>query len=211
MVVIKFVHPSTLLVAGPTGCGKTNLVYNIIVKDMFDPRPQRIVWIYSEWQDFYRKLKEYNQKIEFTTDVSTQLYESLSPNIRNLIIVDDKMTEAGNSKVMSRLFTEGSHHRNLSIIYIVQNLFDKGKSHRTISLNSQYNILFKNPRDKQQIAFLSRQMYGDNGKFLVDVFIDATKKPYGYLLLDFRPDTPEEARLRTNILPGDRLIVYIRR
>lgn len=211
MVVIKFVHPSTILVAGPTGCGKTNLVYNLIVKDMFEPKPQRIVWIYSEWQDFYSRLKEYNTEIDFRKEVSPDLYDSIKPNIRNLIVVDDKMSEAGNSKVLSRFFTEGSHHRNLSIIYIVQNLFDKGKSHRTISINSQYFIVFKNPRDKLQIGILSRQMFGDNGKYLVDVFIAATKEPYTFLLIDLRPDTPEELRLRTNIFPGDTTQVYIKR
>ena len=57
------------------------------------------------------------------------------------------------------LFTKGSHHRNLSVIYIVQNLFHQGKGNRSISLNSHYLVLFKNPRDKLQILTLAKQMY----------------------------------------------------
>jgi hypothetical protein len=118
------------------------------------------------------------------------------------------MTRVGDSKVLSRLFTEGSHHRNISVIYIVQNLFDKGKEHRTISLNAQYMILFKNPRDNSQIECLSRQMFPTNGKFLVSAFRDATSTPYGYLLVDLRPESEEDIRVHTKIFPGEMSDVY---
>jgi len=32
----------------------------------------------------------------------------------------------------------------------------------------------------------------------VDSFEDATRRPYGYLLIDLCPNTPEEIRLRTS-------------
>ena len=39
-------------------------------------------------------------------------------------------------------FTKGSHHRNLSIIYIVQNIFHQGKEMRNISLKcSLYRVV----------------------------------------------------------------------
>ena len=41
----------------------------------------------------------------------------------NLIVIDDQMIEAGKDNRIVNLFTKGSHHRNLSVIYIVQNLF----------------------------------------------------------------------------------------
>ena len=40
--------------------------------------------------------------------------------------------------------------------------------------------------------------------FLLDAFQDATKNgPYKYLLIDFRQETPDEVRIRTNILEED--------
>ena len=72
------------------------------------------------------------------------------------------MKDATQDKEICELFTEGAHHRNLSVICIMQNLFNKGKENRTMSLNSQYIILFKNPRDRQHIAILARQMYPGN-------------------------------------------------
>ena len=80
-------------------------------------------------------------------------------NKRNLDVFDDQMIDASKDKGIMNLFTRGSHHRNLSVIYIVQNLFHQGKGSRNISLNSDYLKLFKNPRDKLQILTLVKQMY----------------------------------------------------
>ena len=71
---------------------------------------------------------------------------------------DDQMIDASKDKRIVSLFTRGSHHRNLSVIYIVQNLFHQGKASGSKSLN-HYLVLFKNPRDKLQILTLAKQMY----------------------------------------------------
>ena len=63
-----------------------------------------------------------------------------------------------------------------------------------MSLNAHYLVLFKNPRDVTQISTLGRQMYVARSKFLVEAFKDATAKPFGYLLLDLKADTPEIIR-----------------
>jgi hypothetical protein len=117
------------------------------------------------------------------------------------------MTEANDS--VSNIFTKVSHHRNVSVIYLSKNLFHKSKQNRTLSLNAPYIVLFKNPRDAVQVATLARQMHPGRGKFLAEAFKDATDKPYGYLLIDLKPDTEEKYRIRTNIFPNERQYVYI--
>ena len=72
-------------------------------------------------------------------------------------------------------------------------------------------IVFKNPRDSLGISTLARQMYPHSTNFLLQSFQDATKRPHGYLLLDLQQLTPENMRLRTNILPGEKQIVYVKR
>jgi hypothetical protein len=72
-----------------------------------------------------------------------------------------------------------------------------------MSLNAHYLVLFKNPRDSTQIATLSRQIYPGKSKFLIESFQDATRKPYGYLVLDLKTDTEEAYRVRTCIFPED--------
>ena len=60
------------------------------------------------------------------------------------------------------------------MLYLVQNLFHKNKESRTISLNSQYMVVFKNPRDASQMSHLARQMYPGRVKFVQEAFKDAT-------------------------------------
>ena len=114
-------------------------------------------------------------------------------------------------KKITSLFTENSHHRNLSVIYVVQNLFEKGPESRTVSLNAHYMVIFKNPRDASQISHLARQMYPGRGKYLQEAFAHATSKPYGYLLVDARQETPEHLRLRMNIFLGQLQTVNVRK
>lgn len=206
---MEFIHPSTILVSGPTGSGKSVFVAKLIELNYFNPPPNNIIWVYNEWQPLYEKL---NKSIKFLKggdmSILEKLYNEITPDLRNLIILDDQMNNKDSSNTIEKLFTQGSHHRNLTVIYLVQNLFDKGKGHRSISLNSQYMILFKNPRDKAQIDILSRQMFPNQSKFLTSAFEHATRKSYSYLVIDLRPDTPEELRIRTKIFPDQVPVVY---
>jgi Ni2+-binding GTPase involved in maturation of urease and hydrogenase len=72
--------------------------------------------------------------------------------------LDDQMSETSRDKRIMNLFTKGSHHRNLSVIFLLQNLFYQRKITRTMSLNTQYLVLFKNPRGKLQILTLGKQI-----------------------------------------------------
>ena len=125
-----------------------------------------------------------------------------------LLVLDDQMDIA--DKSITSLFTKGSHHRNISVIYIVQNLFDSNKEHRTISLNAHYLIIFKNPRDASQIMHLAKQMYPGQTKYVQEAFALATRSPHGYLLVDLKQSTPDNLRMRSHIFPGEVQEVYIK-
>ena len=86
----------------------------------------------------------------------------------------------------------------------MQNLFHQGKYCRDISLNTHYFILFKNPRDIQQIKLLGRQL----GKKLLNVYLDATEDPFGYLLIDLSPGKKDSYMLRSRIFPAEHMIIY---
>lgn len=210
MAQLPFRHPTTILIAGPTSCGKTHFLLDVLAKNVIRPPPQRVVCVYGEWQPAYEKMRKRSlrrkTKLEFvrnpTQEAMAEMYETFKPATRNLVIIDDQMT---NSKIgncdggLTKLFAQGSHHRNLTVIYIVQNLFNQSREMRNVSLNSHYLILFKNPRDKTQIRTLGQQMYPNNPKFLLASFEDATKKPHGYLVIDLHPKTEESERIRTKI------------
>ena len=118
------------------------------------------------------------------------------------------MAELANDSRLSKLFTKGSHHQNLSVIFITQNLFHQGKEMRNVHLNSHYMVLFKNPRDKSQIMHLARQMYPGKGKSFQKAFLEATSPGYGYLFIDLRPETSDICRLRTHIFDADKCVIH---
>ena len=160
------------------------------------------MYSYAKWQPSYKDLPpEHVQLVEGTADIPDYSREPM------LLVIDDQMDRA--DKSVTRLFTKGSHHRNISVIYIVQNLFDKNKEHRTISLNAHYLVLFKNPRDGSQIDHLAKQMYPGKAKYVRDAFNKATRDPYGYLLVDLKQTTPDLFRLRGKIFPEENREVYV--
>ena len=139
------------------------------------------------------------------------LYDSIRQDESNLLVLDDLMCEASDSKQLARLFTKGSHHRNLSIIYLVQNVYDKGRSSRTVSLNAHYHVVFRNRRDASQFRVFASQMAPHRSGWLLDAFQDATRQPFNYLLIDNHPRTVDEQRIRTRILPGEQAWFYSKR
>ena len=65
-----------------------------------------------------------------------------------------------------------------------------------------YIVLFKLPRDRQQISILARQVNPGRVQEFMKSYKKATSRAYGYLMLDLKPTTDDEERLKTNILPG---------
>ena len=202
-----FSHPFTCILSGPTMCGKTSLLKNILLHKniLIKPQPQRIIYCYKAWQPAYDEFKN-ELEIEFNEGVLN--IDELNSNINNVIVFDDLMIECLKSEPVMNLFTVGSHHKNTGVFFITQNIFSKGKFARDISLNANYMIIFHNPRDQMQFQMLARQMFPNNSNFLTESFNDATKKPHGYLYLDLKKSTEMKNRIQTSILPGQLRIIY---
>jgi hypothetical protein len=198
-------------VSGVSGCGKTEFILRMIrnVDHLISPEIEKIHWIYGAFQPKVEELKSSN----FTTSSSLESsLKELEYNTRPmLLIIDDFMHCAGSNSNVAELFTKGSHHRNISVMFVVQNLFHKGSLMRDIHLNAHYLVLFNSPRDRAQIQYLSRSIFPGNTKYFMEAFADATKQEFGYLLVDLKPGTPEDRRLKSRIFPDEQLWVYVPR
>ena len=139
--------------------------------------------------------------IKFIKGTPHQLSEEtfLDTDQRILIVFDDLMSEAKCDQRIADLFTKGSHHRNVSVIYLTQNLIPQGKACRDIAMNTQYLVLFNNPIDRQQVAALSKRIFPSSSTSFMKIFEQATARPYGYLAVDLKAGTPESERLHTDI------------
>lgn len=206
MLPFTFISPSNILLVGPTGAGKTQFLLKSLECGSFHPKPTHIVWVYAEWQPAYNRVRELVTEgklpaVEFVKNETDyeRLYDSFNATHRNLLILDDQMSETkSNAGNFANIFTKGSHHKNITVVFMMQNLFEKGGSLRTVNLNSQYIAIFKNPRDKRQIGTFAQQIEPGNSAFVQSAYQDATSVPHGYLMCDLRQETPEELRLITN-------------
>jgi ABC-type dipeptide/oligopeptide/nickel transport system ATPase subunit len=126
---LKFKHPFTFIICGPTGSGKSSFCVRFLQNlDGLFTEPNfdgDIVWCNSE-------------KSAVPTDQLARLgkrvriHEGLPTTFGNpqgkpsLIILDDLLNEVYSVQVCD-LFTKCSHHRNISVILISQNLFHQAK------------------------------------------------------------------------------------
>ena len=100
-----------------------------------------------------------------------QFQEGLPENFGNVrgtpsLLILDVLLNQVYSEALCDLFTNGSHHRNVSVILETQNLFHKGPKCRDNSLNAKYVVALKNVRDRNQFSFLARQVYPENSNSL---------------------------------------------
>ena len=176
-----------MLVAGPSNSGKTLFVIRLIenAQEMFDQGPGHVYWFYGH---------ETAQQ-SYLTKKNFIVYHGLPENLdyceaNSIIVLDDLMDLAGKHPGLTDLFTKAAHHKNLLVIFIQQNLLPQDQFARTRALNSQYLVLFKSPRDMQQIGVLGRQIYPSRKNYLIGIYNDATHKPHSYLLIDLHQKTP---------------------
>ena len=204
---VRFIHPFNMYVAGPSQSGKSYFVRQLVFdhKTLIDKPIDKIIWAYGVFQPEYNSLFAVPNLVfsEGMPDL-----ESLKANKdkATLLILDDLAFETQNEQ--SVIFVKGSHHWNLSLISITQNLFSKNT--RTSRINAHYLVLFKNPADRSQVEILQRQIYPGKKHFLIDAYLDATKLPHQYLLLDLKQTTAEEIHVHANIFDKN-ITVYVAR
>lgn len=202
-------HPARFIIYGPSGTGKSTFIEKLIQnqKSLFGFSFD-VIFINNGLENENHNIQNIST-INYINNIDNAFIHGLNENLKNLLIIEDNMNKVTNDPIISDLFTKYSHHKNLTIILVLQNLFPKSKYMRDISTNATYIILMNNPRENLQIKTLSQQIDSDNKLFVYKCYKDATKNnPFSYLFLDFNNTTPEEIRVRTNIFPGENGIAY---
>jgi len=132
---------------------------------------------------------------------------------QTLLILDDMMTTV-NMASIAPLFLKG-RHPGINPILVLHNLTHRGRNSQngaltTINRNCSYRVIFSIPSDMNNIRTLQTQMFPHLPRFLIDVYQDACcDRPYGYLVLDSRPTSDNNARAYTRIWPGEEAEFYL--
>lgn len=223
--------PFSMLVIGSSQAGKTTMVLDLIERraEVIDTPIDKVIYVYSEFQEKFKRFMEKNPDVLFTTDYS-DIDKYTDEGKKCLIVFDDKFVDLQkkDNSYITHWFVAGSHHKGCCVIVLLQQLF--AKNLRAVSLNAKYLALYPSPRDSQQyyvlgrylnilnfcafnyfipIFFLGRQMLPKNSLFLINCLEDATKKQYRYLFIDLSTDTDNRFRFRNSIFPSDDLVIYV--
>jgi len=125
----------------------------------------------------------------------------------SLIFLDDLQTEQDIRTQL--LHTVHSHHRDLSVVSLNHNLFPRNRFQRDLSQSTKYIIACNNPRDAQAFFRLALQLEPRRARSLYECYLDACKRPFGYLLCDLTQQAHPALRYRTQLFPSDEgLCIY---
>jgi hypothetical protein len=190
---IKWSHPSSVVLSGPSNSGKTTILGRIVEenKSLYDPSPEKIILFYREEQPVYKTwfdgglIAEMSEGFPEREDFMIKIRDEKNRG-GTLVIFDDLGLEIENNlDFMNELFTVTGHHYCVSIILVLHNLFSR--SLRTLSLNCNRFILTKSLRDRSQVRCLASQSFPGKVPFIMAAYEDAISKKYGFLVLDFSP------------------------
>lgn len=204
-------HPFCMIVSGPSMSGKTNFVTSLIEKALalIYPPPETITWFYGEETENINYLKRlFHGKINAVKGMPDSFDQYINPKLNNLIIIDDLMQESSDNPNVANLFTRQCHHKNTSVILVMQDLFYNGTRRKTLMRNAHYLVLFSSPLDRSSVYAVANKVMPKRSQIFLNIFEVATEKPNGYLFIDGRQTTPNDARLRTDIFkPYQRVFV----
>ena len=111
-----------MAVCGLTCCGKTELIFRMLVENTFSSKILSIFYFYQHEQPKFKSLeaKLNIQSAKFSS------FDFISELENSLLVFDNSCEEIFNDKDFSKLATAG-RHKNISVIYVKHNLFQQSK------------------------------------------------------------------------------------
>ena len=190
-------------IVGPSGSGKSRLIFSMLASSTtFEPPADKIYYFYKDHQPLFKEMEE-KLNIEFLSCLNIQMIKGLE---NCMLVFDDSCEEIYQEKEFVKLAVSG-RHKKVNCIFVKHNLFHQSKWSRTIDLNTTHIILFKSPRDTQQIDVFGRQL--NNTELIRDCYKKATSEPYGHFMIDFDPRTSDSLRFCSNIVGPGPTIFYL--
>lgn len=193
-----------------TASGKTQLTKKLLMRcnEIWDKPVHQIMWCYTErQQQLENELGQFAGAPIHFHEGFPEGFENPDPS-RHMILVLDDMIHLCKQDKMQQVFVRGSHHQNISVIYLTQSCFAPGQ--RTISLQCKYIALMRNPRENSNLQILGRQMNGGKNCQMLDAAIkDNASKPYSYVLIDYGQSQDDNMRIRDSFFPED-MSVYVK-
>ena len=170
-----------MLICGNSGCGKTNLLYHMLIKPLpyYDE-----IYLYArnleqdKYKNLMQKMRDLSAKVGYqvlnvSNDEIKPVAEMGYEDDQKVVIFDDYVCDK-NQRQLIDYFIQG-RHKNCSVIYLSQSFY---KAPKDIRLNCSHYCLYEFPSSRE-----TNRITSDLG---VDkeTYKTATKKPFSFLYVD---------------------------
>ena len=203
MYDIRLKENFKLFLAGPSRCGKTFFVADLLqnLGTISKDPPTVIIYVYKTWQWKFDEMKH-------LVHVFLEDDENVVENIKmyatgqSILVVFDDMINSKSLNTLAPLFTVDGRHMNMSLVFLTQRMFVNDEYFRQISQNSDYFIIFKNPRNSSEIRTLAQQIT-PGSLHLIKIYIEATKDPFSYLFINLTQECEPKVKYLSQIFTKD--------
>lgn len=158
----------------------------------------------SDVIDFKTLQKTYKATSSDVTECVEQVITQFHRNGKmGCLIIDDLMSEMGETNFLLHAFTVLSRHQNLTVINITHNIFYRGQKNNNLTIyrNTKYLVLFVSIPDQSITRFIVDKIGDGNKKKNARLreMITTVLKTHRYLLFSFDIETHEKLLFRTSM------------
>lgn len=205
MYDIRLKENFKIFISGPSRCGKTTFVIDLIdnIFNISSTPPTFIIYVFKVWQYKFDEMTKVNIFLEDDESIVEKImgYSRGQP----LLIIFDDMINSKSLPSLAPLFNVDGRHMNLSLVFLSQRLFVNDEHFRQISQNCDYFVLFKNPRNSSEIRTLANQMTPTTME-LVKIYLEATKSPFSYLFINLTQEACRDTKYLSDLFSRDFLV-----
>ena len=210
MIDIRLKENFKLFISGPSRCGKTFFVSELLenIDTITKEPPETIIYVYKVWQSKFDEMKNVVHIFMEDSENGIQNIKDVAQGQGIFVIFDDLI----NSKSLvdiATLFTVDGRHMNMSMAFLSQRMFVNNEYFRQISHNCDYFCIFKNPRNSSEIRTLAQQIT-PGSLDLIEIYKEATKSPFSYLIINLTQECVPDVKYLSHLFNDDHSVqVYL--
>ena len=127
-------------------CGKTFFVCDLLqnLNKIVKSPPDYIIYVFKEFQEKYYEMNNVNIFIKDDDNLESNIMKYASG--RKPFIIFDDLISSSSLPFIANLFTVKGRHNNMSLAFLTQRMFVNNEFFKQISNNTDYMIVFKNPK-----------------------------------------------------------------
>ena len=214
MYDIRFKENFKIFVCGPSRCGKTVFIKDLLenIASITKQNISKVIYVYKVWQSIFEDMHS-----QGLVNIFLEEKDNIIEKIKNLaygetsLIIFDDLINSKNLEEISNLFVVDGRHSNYSLIFTSQRMFVNNEYFRQISNNCDYIVVFRNPRNYSEIRTLAQQLT-PIGLDLLDIYTKATKDPFSYLLINLTQECSEDLKFISHLFDYDHYVkTYVKK